>query len=74
MSEVSAVGDSSYSIIPLIIALTCISLQIKEFRKLGFYINDSVFGRTLFSAQGYISFALSLGLFAHVKYYASPRS
>ena len=45
-----------------ILAWTFITLQIKEFRNMAFYINDSIFGSIFFFLTG-LHFMLSLVLF-----------
>ena len=69
--EEAAVDSGHFSIISFILAWTFLSLKIKESHTSGIYINDPIFGSIFFSLRGYISCMLSLGIFLHVKYYAS---
>merc|ERR1712114_43436 len=50
--EEAAVDAGNFSIISFILAWTFLSLQIKEFHTLGFYINDSIFGSIFFFLTG----------------------
>merc|ERR1711973_850405 len=50
------------SIISFILAWTFISLQIKEFHTLAFYINDSIFGSIFFFLTGLHFFHVVVGI------------
>merc|ERR1712062_183188 len=50
------------SIISFILAWTFISLQIKEFHTLAFYINDSIFGSVFFFLTGLHFFHVIVGI------------
>merc|ERR1711900_66428 len=52
-----------FSLISFILAWTFISLQIKEFRNMGFSINDSVYSSVFFFLTGLHFFHLVVGLF-----------
>ena len=58
----AASGDGNFSIISLIIAWTFLSLQIKEFHTLGFYINESIFGSIVFFLTGLHYFHVIVGI------------
>ena len=51
-----------FSLISFILAWTFISLQIKEFHNLGFYINDSVYSSVFFFLTGLHFFHVVLGI------------
>merc|ERR1712118_313192 len=52
-----------FSLITFILAWTFISLQIKEFRVMGLFINDSVYSCVFFFLTGLHFFHLVVGLF-----------
>merc|ERR1711955_156464 len=58
----TVIGGGNFSIIPLILAWTFISLQIKEFHTLAFYINDSIFGSVFFFLTGLHFFHVVVGI------------
>merc|ERR1712020_306322 len=60
--EEAAVDGGNFSIISFILAWTFISLQIKEFRTLAFYINDSIFGSVFFFLTGLHFFHVIVGI------------
>merc|ERR1712114_108941 len=60
--EEAAVDAGNFSIISFILAWTFLSLQIKEFRTLGFYINDSIFGSVFFFLTGLHFFHVIVGI------------
>ena len=60
--EEAAVGAGNFSIISFILACAFLSLQIKEFHTLGFYINDSILGSIFFSLTGLHFFHVVVGI------------
>ena len=60
--EEAAVDGVNFSIISFILAWTFISLQIKEFHTLAFYINDSIFGSIFFFLTGLHFFHVIVGI------------
>jgi len=60
--EEAAVDGGNFSIISFILAWTFISLQIKEFHTLAFYINDSIFGSIFFFLTGLHFFHVIVGI------------
>ena len=60
--EEAAVDGGNFSIISFILAWTFISLQIKEFHTLAFYINDSIFGSVFFFLTGLHFFHVIVGI------------
>jgi len=60
--EEAAVDAGNFSIISFILAWTFLSLQIKEFHTLGFYINDSIFGSIFFFLTGLHFFHVIVGI------------
>merc|ERR1712146_207786 len=61
--EISCSSVIFFSLISFILAWTFISLQIKEFRVLGLFINDSVYSSVFFFLTGLHFFHLVVGLF-----------
>merc|ERR1712178_54931 len=61
--EISCSSKIFFSLISFILAWTFISLQIKEFRVLGLFINDSVYSSVFFFLTGLHFFHLVVGLF-----------
>merc|ERR1712199_5138 len=61
--EISCSSGIFFSLISFILAWTFISLQIKEFRVLGLFINDSVYSSVFFFLTGLHFFHLVVGLF-----------
>merc|ERR1711998_603327 len=62
MKEIYSSSMVLLSLISFILAWTFISLQIKEFRNLGFYINDSVYSSVFFFLTGLHFFHVVLGI------------
>ena len=58
----AVIGGGNFSIISFILAWTFISLQIKEFHTLAFYINDSIFGSIFFFLTGLHFFHVIVGI------------
>merc|ERR1712112_689317 len=56
------IGGGNFSIISFMLAWTFLSLQIKEFRTLAFYINDSIFGSVFFFLTGLHFFHVIVGI------------
>jgi len=61
--EISCSSGIFFSLISFILAWTFISLQIKEFRVMGLFINDSVYSSVFFFLTGLHFFHLVVGLF-----------
>merc|ERR1711988_890294 len=61
--EISSSLIIFFSLFSFILALTFISLQIREFRIMGLNINDSVYGSVFFFLTGLHFFHLVIGLF-----------
>merc|ERR1711862_798435 len=61
--EISCSSGILFSLISFILAWTFISLQIKEFRIMGLFINDSVYSSLFFFLTGLHFFHLVVGLF-----------
>ena len=61
--EISCSSKILFSLISFILAWTFISLQIKEFRIMGLFINDSVYSCVFFFLTGLHFFHLVVGLF-----------
>merc|ERR1711939_586412 len=61
--EISCSSGIFFSLISFILAWTFISLQIKEFRIMGLFINDSVYSSVFFFLTGLHFFHLVVGLF-----------
>jgi len=61
--EISCSSKILFSLISFILAWTFISLQIKEFRIMGLFINDSVYSCLFFFLTGLHFFHLVVGLF-----------
>merc|ERR1711976_1045568 len=61
--EISSSFFFFFSLFSFILAWTFISLQIKEFRVLGLFINDSVYSSVFFFLTGLHFFHLVVGLF-----------
>merc|ERR1712036_8163 len=61
--EISCSSGIFFSVISFILAWTFISLQIKEFRVMGLFINDSVYSSAFFFLTGLHFFHLVVGLF-----------
>merc|ERR1712232_779923 len=61
--EISCSSGILFSLISFILAWTFISLQIKEFRVMGLFINDSVYSSLFFFLTGLHFFHLVVGLF-----------
>merc|ERR1711865_1067505 len=61
--EISCSSGILFSLVSFILAWTFISLQIKEFRVMGLFINDSVYSSLFFSLTGLHFFHLVVGLF-----------
>merc|ERR1711985_64653 len=61
--EISSSSGIFFSLISFILAWTFISLQIKEFRVMGLFINDSVYSSVFFFLTGLHFFHLVVGLF-----------
>merc|ERR1711898_6448 len=61
--EISCSSGIFFSLISFILAWTFISLQIKEFRVMGLFINDSVYSSAFFFLTGLHFFHLVVGLF-----------
>merc|ERR1711918_249630 len=64
--EISCSSKIFFSLISFILAWTFISLQIKEFRVMGLFINDSVYPSLFFLLTGLHFFHLVVGLFLSV--------
>lgn len=58
----AANSDTDFSTSSFILAWTFISLQIKEFHTLAFYINDSIFGSIFFFLTGLHFFHVIVGI------------
>jgi len=58
----AVIGGGNFSIISFMLAWTFLSLQIKEFRTLAFYINDSIFGSVFFFLTGLHFFHVIVGI------------
>merc|ERR1712043_40580 len=58
----AVIGGGNFSIISFILAWTFISLQIKEFHTLAFYINDSIFNSVFFFLTGLHFFHVIVGI------------
>merc|ERR1712215_396791 len=58
----AVIGGGNFSIISFMLAWTFLSLQIKEFRTLAFYINDSIFGSIFFFLTGLHFFHVVVGI------------
>ena len=56
------IGGGNFSIISFMLAWTFLSLQIKEFHTLAFYINDSIFGSVFFFLTGLHFFHVIVGI------------
>merc|ERR1711904_264492 len=61
--EISCSSGILFSLISFILAWTFLSLQIKEFRIMGLFINDSVYSSVFFFLTGLHFFHLVVGLF-----------
>merc|ERR1712113_694254 len=61
--EISSSFIIFFSLFSFVLALTFISLQIKEFRIMGLHINDSIYSSVFFFLTGLHFFHLLLGLF-----------
>merc|ERR1711988_2047294 len=61
--EISCSSGILFSLVSFILAWTFISLQIKEFRVMGLFINDSVYSSVFFFLTGLHFFHLVVGLF-----------
>merc|ERR1711934_312838 len=61
--EISCSSGIFFSLVSFILAWTFISLQIKEFRIMGLFINDSVYSSAFFFLTGLHFFHLVVGLF-----------
>merc|ERR1712178_466813 len=61
--EISCSSGILFSLVSFILAWTFISLQIKEFRVMGLFINDSVYSSLFFFLTGLHFFHLVVGLF-----------
>merc|ERR1712054_347562 len=61
--EISCSSGILFSLVSFILAWTFISLQIKEFRIMGLFINDSVYSCLFFFLTGLHFFHLVVGLF-----------
>merc|ERR1712134_83345 len=61
--EISAAFLIFFSLFSFILALTFISLQIREFRIMGLNINDTVYSSVFFFLTGLHFFHLVIGLF-----------
>merc|ERR1712232_901955 len=61
--EISCSSGIFFSLISFILAWKFISLQIKEFRIMGLFINDSVYSSVFFFLTGLHFFHLVVGLF-----------
>merc|ERR1711903_405215 len=69
--EISCSSGIFFSLISFILAWTFISLQIKEFRVMGLFINDSVYSSVFFFLTGLHFFHLLVGLFLLSLYFWS---
>merc|ERR1711972_218272 len=58
----SLFGSPHFASLSFILAWTFLSLQIKEFRNLGFYVSDSVYGCIFFIISGLHFFHVIVGL------------
>ena len=58
----AVIGGGNFSIISFMLAWTFLSLQIKEFHTLAFYINDSIFGSVFFFLTGLHFFHVIVGI------------
>lgn len=58
----SLFGSPHFASLSGVLAWTFLSLQIKEFRNLGFYVSDSVYGCVFFSISGLHFFHVVVGL------------
>merc|ERR1712075_23733 len=63
MKEIYSLSMVLFSLISFVLAWTFISLQIKEFRNMGFSINDSVYSSVFFFLTALHFFHLVVGLF-----------
>lgn len=71
--ELSSSFYSLFGLISFTLALTFISLQVKEFRVLASHINDSVYSSVFFFITGLHFFHLLVGLFIlGIFFYSSP--
>merc|ERR1712187_971194 len=61
--EISSSFIVFFSLFSFILALTFISLQIREFRIMGLHINDSIYSSVFFFLTGLHFFHLVIGLF-----------
>merc|ERR1712226_1413481 len=61
--EISSSFIIFFSLFSFILALTFISLQIREFRVMGLHINDSIYSSVFFFLTGLHFFHLVIGLF-----------
>merc|ERR1711918_200087 len=67
--EISSSFIIFFSLFSFILALTFISLQIREFRIMGLNINDSVYSSVFFFLTGLHFFHLVVGLFLLTLYF-----
>merc|ERR1711972_1060676 len=58
----SLFGSPHFASLSFVFAWTFLSLQIKEFRNLGFYVSDSVYGCVFFFLSGFHFFHVVVGL------------